>query len=281
MVVAQGNPLGIRGVADLDGDRLAWRAPGTASRLLLERLLLEAGIDLRPGCERPSTHISGSRPPLGPGLPTPGWRFARSPTPRNSSGYPWSPSRSSWRCALTSGRRPRRCSTHWRARRCTSGFRSCGLRPHRERTNEEGGLTRGEVILIAALATAVLGLAGCGGDGAGERAADCHRRRDDDPGDDDQHAGLRAARRDPVPAFEQGSDCGQDRRGRDPGRRIEMGEAATPTSCWCTRRRPRRSSWPSGHGSSREPVMHNDFVVVGPPDDPARVARRRRRRRRR
>ena len=51
LVVACGNPLGIRGVADLAGRRLAWRAPGTASRLLLERLLLEAGIDPQPGFE--------------------------------------------------------------------------------------------------------------------------------------------------------------------------------------------------------------------------------------
>jgi molybdate-binding protein len=49
LVVVQGNPLGIRGVADLAGRRVAWRRPGTASRLLLERLLLEKGIDPRPG----------------------------------------------------------------------------------------------------------------------------------------------------------------------------------------------------------------------------------------
>ena len=51
LVVPRGNPLGIRGVADLAARRLAWRAPGTASRLLLERLLLEAGIDARPGLD--------------------------------------------------------------------------------------------------------------------------------------------------------------------------------------------------------------------------------------
>ena len=45
LVVARGNPLGIRGVADLGGRRLAWRAPGTGSRLLLEQLLREAGIE--------------------------------------------------------------------------------------------------------------------------------------------------------------------------------------------------------------------------------------------
>jgi molybdate-binding protein len=48
LIVAEGNPLGISGVADLAGRRVAWRRPGTASRLLLERLLLEAGIDPRP-----------------------------------------------------------------------------------------------------------------------------------------------------------------------------------------------------------------------------------------
>jgi molybdate-binding protein len=49
LVVAKGNPLGIRGVADLAGRRVAWRQPGAASRLLLERLLRDAGIEPRPG----------------------------------------------------------------------------------------------------------------------------------------------------------------------------------------------------------------------------------------
>jgi len=49
LVVADRNPLGISGVADLAGRRVAWRRPGTASRLLLERLLLDAGIEPRPG----------------------------------------------------------------------------------------------------------------------------------------------------------------------------------------------------------------------------------------
>jgi molybdate-binding protein len=51
LVVARGNPLNIRAVGDLTGRRLAWRAPGTGSRLMLEQLLREAGIDpeLAPG----------------------------------------------------------------------------------------------------------------------------------------------------------------------------------------------------------------------------------------
>jgi molybdate-binding protein len=45
LVVARGNPLGLRGAADLAGRRVAWRARGSGSRLLLERLLAEAGAE--------------------------------------------------------------------------------------------------------------------------------------------------------------------------------------------------------------------------------------------
>jgi molybdate-binding protein len=45
LLVPRGNPLGVRGVADLAGRRVAWRARGSGSRLLLERLLAEAGIE--------------------------------------------------------------------------------------------------------------------------------------------------------------------------------------------------------------------------------------------
>jgi molybdate-binding protein len=44
LVVPRGNPLRIRGVADLGRCRVAWRAPGTGSRLLLERLLDDHGL---------------------------------------------------------------------------------------------------------------------------------------------------------------------------------------------------------------------------------------------
>lgn len=48
LVVARGNPHGITGVADLAGRRIAWRPPGTGSRLLLERLMLAAGCAPHP-----------------------------------------------------------------------------------------------------------------------------------------------------------------------------------------------------------------------------------------
>jgi molybdate-binding protein len=54
LVVPRGNPHGIRGVADLGGRRIAWRAPGTGSRLLLERLMREAGCEPHPELGEPA-----------------------------------------------------------------------------------------------------------------------------------------------------------------------------------------------------------------------------------
>lgn len=48
LVLPPGNPDGIRCTADLTGRRLAWRDPGTGSRLLLERVLHEAGVSISP-----------------------------------------------------------------------------------------------------------------------------------------------------------------------------------------------------------------------------------------
>lgn len=57
IVVPAGNPADIRGVADLAGARLAWRPPGTGSRLLLNRLLREAGVEPAPDGERCESHF--------------------------------------------------------------------------------------------------------------------------------------------------------------------------------------------------------------------------------
>ena len=59
LVVASGNPHGIAGVADLDAQRIAWRPPGTGSRLLLERLMLAAGCAPRPELGEPvESHLA-------------------------------------------------------------------------------------------------------------------------------------------------------------------------------------------------------------------------------
>lgn len=51
IVVPAGNPLGIAGVEDLAGRTLAWRSPGTGSRLLLDRLLRTSGVRPAGGAE--------------------------------------------------------------------------------------------------------------------------------------------------------------------------------------------------------------------------------------
>ncbi len=59
LVVAPGNPLDLRGVGDLAGRRVAWRPPGTGSRLLLESLMRRAGCEPRPDLGEPAdSHLA-------------------------------------------------------------------------------------------------------------------------------------------------------------------------------------------------------------------------------
>jgi molybdate-binding protein len=59
LVLASGNPLGIGGVEDLEGRRIAWRPSGTGSRLLLERLMRLAGCAPRPEFGEPAeSHLA-------------------------------------------------------------------------------------------------------------------------------------------------------------------------------------------------------------------------------
>lgn len=57
IVVPQGNPSDVRGVADLDGARLGRRPHGTGSRLLLDRLLRENGAVPAPDGEVCDSHF--------------------------------------------------------------------------------------------------------------------------------------------------------------------------------------------------------------------------------
>jgi molybdate-binding protein len=58
LVVPHRNPLGVRGVADLAGRRVAWRPRGSGSRLLLERLLAEAGVEAPERGEPADSHLA-------------------------------------------------------------------------------------------------------------------------------------------------------------------------------------------------------------------------------
>jgi putative molybdopterin biosynthesis protein len=58
LVVPHRNPLGVRGVADLAGRRVAWRPRGSGSRLLLERLLAVAGVEAPERGEPADSHLA-------------------------------------------------------------------------------------------------------------------------------------------------------------------------------------------------------------------------------
>lgn len=57
VVVPKGNPRGIGGVADLAGADVAWRPPGTGSRLLLTRMLRDAGVAPLPEGDVCDSHL--------------------------------------------------------------------------------------------------------------------------------------------------------------------------------------------------------------------------------
>jgi molybdate-binding protein len=58
LAVPPGNPLGIAGIADLAGLRVARRARGSASRLLFDRLLREAGVAPAESDEPVDSHLA-------------------------------------------------------------------------------------------------------------------------------------------------------------------------------------------------------------------------------
>lgn len=76
-----------------------------------------------------------------------------------------------------------------------------------------------------------------------------------------------------VPMFEKASDCTVKTVPVGSGQALEMGERGEADALLVHSPDAERKFMAGGHGSSREPVMHNDFVVVGPPNDPAGLAR--------
>jgi len=75
-----------------------------------------------------------------------------------------------------------------------------------------------------------------------------------------------------LPLFDQGSDCVVKTVAVGSGQAMEMGERGDADILLVHSPEDEEQFMADGHGSSREAVMHNDFVVVGPPDDPAGVA---------
>ena len=74
-----------------------------------------------------------------------------------------------------------------------------------------------------------------------------------------------------LPTFEQNSDCVPKTVAVGSGQAMAMGESGDADVLLVHSPKAEEKFMAEGHGSSREPVMHNDFVLVGPPDDPAHI----------
>ena len=151
--------------ADLAGHRLAWRAPGTASRLLLERLLLEAGIDPRPGSGAAFDSHLGVAAAVGTGAADAGLAVRAVGRLR---GAEWIPVVSRAVRARAAAGRPaggraaaRRAGEHGGPGRRLAALPGYDLT---ESGRRGGGDDPQCVILAAALASGVLGVASCGGE---------------------------------------------------------------------------------------------------------------------
>ena len=75
-----------------------------------------------------------------------------------------------------------------------------------------------------------------------------------------------------LPLFDKKSACTVKTVAVGSGQAIEMGEKGDADVLLVHSPEDEEKFMADGHGSRREAVMHNDFVVVGPPDDPAGAA---------
>jgi tungstate transport system substrate-binding protein len=129
-------------------------------------------------------------------------------------------------------------------------------------------LRRAAVGLLVALA--VIAVVGCGGDDdSGESGSG------NDKGQmilatttSTQDSGLLD---DLVPRFENESGCSVKTVAVGSGEALELGEKENADVLLVHSPEAEQEFMDAGHGVSREAVMHNDFVVVGPADDPAKV----------
>ena len=78
-----------------------------------------------------------------------------------------------------------------------------------------------------------------------------------------------------VPAFERATDCSVKTVAVGSGQALKLGEQGNADVLLVHSPDAEEAFMKAGHGLSRRAVMHNDFVVVGPPGDPADVARTR------
>jgi tungstate transport system substrate-binding protein len=74
-----------------------------------------------------------------------------------------------------------------------------------------------------------------------------------------------------LPTFERTSGCSVKTLAVGSGEALELGEKGDVDVLLVHSRAAEQDFMKAGHGTSRRPVMHNDFVVVGPAEDPAGI----------
>jgi tungstate transport system substrate-binding protein len=76
-----------------------------------------------------------------------------------------------------------------------------------------------------------------------------------------------------LPTFEEASGCSVKTLAVGSGEAMELGARGDADALLVHSPAAEEEFMADGHGASREPVMHNDFVIVGPADDPALIAK--------
>jgi len=74
-----------------------------------------------------------------------------------------------------------------------------------------------------------------------------------------------------LPAYEKTSDCSVKALGLGSGEALELGSQGNADVLLSHSPEAEKEFMAAGDGSRRDPVMHNDFVVVGPSNDPADI----------
>ena len=75
-----------------------------------------------------------------------------------------------------------------------------------------------------------------------------------------------------VPAFEKATKCSVKTVAVGSGQALDLGARGQADVLLVHSPAAEQTFMKEGHGASRLAVMHNDFVLVGPPSDPAKVA---------
>jgi len=121
----------------------------------------------------------------------------------------------------------------------------------------------------AAVALTALTLAACGGDDSGQPGTGTDKGRMIlATTTSTQDSGLLDEL---IPEFQDRSGCSVKTVAVGSGEALELGERGDADVLLVHSPEAEQEFMDGGHGVSREAVMHNDFVVVGPADDSARI----------